>query len=229
MGFQKTVTNTRQPHGVVGELAFDGPIRAKAMTLDSASAANNVVGRAFTVKSEGVAQAGGTGAFAGILINPKSYAHAGLPGDGNPLVLSNGTVGEMLTMGEPFVTLPAAAAIGDLVTYNTSTGVLGSVAEEAVITAAQSTDTLTVSAITKGNLGVGSVIKQASGQLSRIVALGTGTGGTGTYIVDTSQTVASGAATATSVAPSGFATIPNARVSTYTPEGAGLAAITLTN
>ena len=50
--------------------------------------------------------------------------------------------------------------------------------------------TLTIDTVTSGVLGVNSVI-QGSGITSgtKIITLGTGTGGTGTYIVDTSQSV----------------------------------------
>lgn len=64
---------------------------------------------------------------------------------------------------------------------------------EAVFTAAIAGTTMTVSAVASGNLAVGHVIV-AGGVTAgtRIVAFGTGTGGTGTYIVDVGQTVASG-------------------------------------
>lgn len=232
MAFQSTV-NLDNPLGVPGEIIFDGPVRAAAYNLNSASAAYNIVGAtAFTVSAEGVAAAGGTGAFAGILATPKRYASYGTS-VGGPLAatmtLPNNIVAELVDMGQMVVTLPAAANIGDLVTYNTTTGALATLTPTAGFTAAQSGATLTVSAITAGNLGIGSVVTQASGSISRIVALGTGTGGTGTYTVDTSQTVTSGAATATSAPASGYALVPNATVRRYTVSGAGLGVIRLTN
>ncbi|AOR76349.1 GDSL-type esterase/lipase family protein [Novosphingobium resinovorum] len=54
--------------------------------------------------------------------------------------------------------------------------------------------TLTVTAIASGTLSVGSVVGGASAG-TIITALGTGTGGTGTYTVNNSQTLASGALT----------------------------------
>ncbi|BCH11928.1 hypothetical protein MesoLj131c_61860 [Mesorhizobium sp. 131-3-5] len=65
---------------------------------------------------------------------------------------------------------------------------------EAVFTGAISGPTLTVSAVTSGALAVGQTIFDASGNVvpgTRIVALGTGTGGVGTYTVNNSQTVGS--------------------------------------
>lgn len=132
MTFQSQV-NLAMGLGVIGELFSDGPTRAAPFILDSADAAYNVVGRAFTVKSEGVAQAGGAGTLplAGILIHPKAYALQGAAAGAlaPTLTLANDVVGEFLTMGEIIVTLPGAAAIGDYVVYNTTTGVLATTAD----------------------------------------------------------------------------------------------------
>lgn len=126
MTFQSTVS-LQQGFGVVGELMLDGPVRAAPYNLVSADASYNVVGRAFTVTSEGVAAAGGSGVFAGILINPKHYASFGTTSGtlAPTLTLPNNAIGECLIMGEIIVALPGAAAIGDAIKYNTTTGVLG--------------------------------------------------------------------------------------------------------
>jgi hypothetical protein len=128
MPFQSTV-NQFSGAGVVGELFDDGPLRAQPYQLDSSSADNNVFGRAFTIVSQGVAQAGGTGIFAGILVNPKTSASVGDSSSPlNPtLTLPNFSQAEILTMGSIWVTLPAAAAIGDQVVYDTTTGVLSTI------------------------------------------------------------------------------------------------------
>ena len=230
MAFQSTV-NQFQGFGVPGDLFNEGPVRSKPYIIDSADPAYNVMGRAFTVTSEGVAAAGGTGAFAGILIGPKEQAMVGTSSGtlAPTLTIPDNVVGELLDMGEVIVTLPAAAAIGDKVAYDTTTGAISTVAPIAAFTASQTTTVLTVSAITAGVLGVGSVVTQASGLQSIIQSLGTGTGGTGTYNLSTSQSVSSGAATATSVAGSGKAFVPNAVISQYTPAAAGLAVAKLTN
>lgn len=61
-----------------------------------------------------------------------------------------------------------------------------------VVTGSISTTTLTVTAVTSGNLGVGSQITGTGVTANTyITALGTGLGGTGTYTVNQSQTVAS--------------------------------------
>lgn len=123
--FQSTIyTVTGQ--GVQGDLYADFPVECLPYVLDSTDAANNIFGNAFTVVSQGVAQAGGTGVFAGFLVNPKNYAAFG--GVGGPLTptltLQNGIQGQLLTMGLFYAFLPAAAAIGNLVVFDTTTGAL---------------------------------------------------------------------------------------------------------
>lgn len=130
MAFQSTVS-LNQGFGVIGELFDNGPSRAQPYTLVSASAAYNVFGSAFTITSQGVAAAGNTGTavFAGILGNPKTnplFGAGGIPL--NPsLTLPNYSIGELIFEGEMIVTLPGAAAIGDLVIYDNTTGVLSTI------------------------------------------------------------------------------------------------------
>lgn len=130
MGFQSAVF-IQQGGGVPGELFSDYPKRAQSFTLNSASAAYNIVGAtAYTISAEGVARAGsgGTLGFAGFLFNPKVYA---LQGGTTPLAptmtLPNQTQAELITEGSLWVTLPGAAAIGDLVIYNNTTGAISTV------------------------------------------------------------------------------------------------------
>lgn len=107
--------------GIPGEQAFDGPTRALAALLNTTTEANNVFGRAFTYRDEAVesVQAGGTGLFAGIMINPKAY----LLDVGYAL---NGTQAEFGFMGEWFVSLTTTGAtIGDLIYFVNATGELG--------------------------------------------------------------------------------------------------------
>ena len=62
----------------------------------------------------------------------------------------------------------------------------------AVVTASMSGTTLTVSAVTSGTLFIGQTIQGAGVTAQTIItALGTGTGGVGTYTINNSQTVAS--------------------------------------
>jgi hypothetical protein len=70
---------------------------------------------------------------------------------------------------------------------------------EASFTAAIATTTLTVSAVGSGVLGIGSKVTGAGVTVGTVItAFGTGTGGTGTYTVNNSQSIASEAMTATS-------------------------------
>jgi len=120
--------------GVIGEISHDGPSRVRPGLLDSADAENNVIGRAFTYASTGgeTMTAGGTGTFAGILVLPKTHVLYGTPGDtlADSLVLPNGTPAEFMEMGFCHVALATPnAPIGSYVVYNTTTGVLGWVAD----------------------------------------------------------------------------------------------------
>lgn len=205
--FQTTV-NTWSAGGVVGELAFDGPTRAAPYNLFS-SGTPNLVGNAFTVTSggnpepsgnsalAGTAAVGGTGVFAGILIAPKDYASYGtVNGPLNPtMVLPDYSIGQLALMGEYFVNLPGPASIGDLVTYDPLTGNLNSITPQTQFTGTISTTTLTVSAVAAGQLAVGKLVTGTGVTPgTRITALGTGTGNTGTYTVSVSQTVGSATA-----------------------------------
>lgn len=228
MAFQSSVRQL-QAFGVIGEIIRSVPVISTPATLVSDPVVNTV-GNAFTWSSEGIAECGGTGAFAGILVHPKAYALRGTTAGGSlaaSLDVPDYTVGELLTAGEIVVTLTAAASVGDSVIYNESTGALTAMASTAAFTASQATTTLTVSAITAGKIGIGSVIKNASGEiLGTVIALGTGTGGTGTYTLDTSATVGSAAMTANSIAPSGYGDA-HATVTRYDSSAGGLASITV--
>lgn len=130
MAFQSTVSQL-QGFGVPGELFNDGPHRAESFILESASAAYNIVGAtAFTVASQGIAAAGGNGVFAGILANPKTAVLQGTSAGGSlapTLTLPNEAQAEIVSMGSLIVTLPAAAAIGDKVIYDTTTGAISTI------------------------------------------------------------------------------------------------------
>jgi hypothetical protein len=130
MGFQTSIA-ALPGLGVIGELYVDSPRRAQSFILNSVSAAYNVFGRGFSKTSEGVAAAGNTGSavFAGILVNPKSKVSRGVSNDpiAPSLTLNNYEQGDLLTMGSVIVTLPASAALGDLVVYDNTTGVLSTI------------------------------------------------------------------------------------------------------
>lgn len=249
MGFQSTL-NEDQGFGVIGEFAFDGPRRVQPITIDSEDeAASNVVGRAFFFATPsdpaGPAVAGspnGETVFAGILGMPKEYASRGTAAGGTlaaTLTLANDEIGQFVQMGEIVVALPAAAAIGDLVTYDTADGTLGSVAARASFTGviAVTTGILTVSALAAGGyLAAGASLAGTGVPVGTIITEQlTGTAGSnGTYQTNITTAVASTAMTASNNAlasGAGYALVPNATVSRYVPDavGAQLAVIRLTN
>jgi hypothetical protein len=128
------------------------------------------------------------------------------------VTLSGGTV--MVAVCGPYVYAITSTFIPTLVgQLNTSTGRVGitdnginvyivdglnrytwriSTPASAVFTASTSGTTLTVTAITNGTIAAGQVLFGVGiAQETVITALGTGTGGAGTYTINTSQTVAS--------------------------------------
>ena len=122
---QSTV-NLTLPFGVIGEIYTAGPVRAQSVIIHSTDPTNNIFGRGCTYTSQGLVAAGGTGVFAGFLVNPKQVALFGTAG--NPLAPSltvpNDIQIDVLVMGSIWVTISTTAAIGDYVWYNTTTGAL---------------------------------------------------------------------------------------------------------
>lgn len=206
--FQSTV-NIFSAAGVPGDMAFDGPLRAAPYNLSS-SGTPNIIGNAFTITSggnpdptngsslAGTATVGGTGVFGGILVNSKEYAAMSSLGGStiNPIMtLPDNSIGMLSTMGYFFASLPGSANVGDLVTYDPLTGNLNSITPTTSFTGTISTTTLTVSAVSAGQLAVGKLITGTGVTPgTRITALGTGTGYTGTYTISVSQTVGSATA-----------------------------------
>ena len=136
-GFQSAV-NYFQGAGIPGEIYLDTPRRSQSYILDSASAAYNVFGSAFSITSQGTVQAGNpspsTAVYAGILVNPKASASYGTSGGGPlaaTLTLANYAQGEIASMGTFWAynnNSTGTANIGDVVVYDIVTGALTSVA-----------------------------------------------------------------------------------------------------
>lgn len=131
--FQQTVSNGMAT-GVPGEKVVDSPFRCQEYTLASALASYNIVGATAYTKTgaEFVAAAGntsGTAVFAGILVDPKNHALYGTTtGTLNAsLALPNNVQAALCTMGTIYVTLPAAAALGDHVIFDNTTGALSTI------------------------------------------------------------------------------------------------------
>lgn len=244
MSFQSSV-NIYTALGIPGELAFSGPNRTAPYILDSDGQAQTC-GFAFTERTASnpdtvggsplppTAQVGGTGVFAGLLVNPKEYPLTGTTGAplGATLDLPDNVNASLLKMGFMYVSLPAAANIGDLVLYSTTTGALSTVAPSSSFTGVVATNTLTVSGFVSGGapLGIGTVISGTGVTPGTVIsALGTGTGGNGTYTVTGAATVSSTTMAGNAIAPSGTRFVPNCVVDKFTVAAAGVACVRITN
>lgn len=234
MGFQSSVA-LNQGFGVVGEIVFEGPLRATPGVLKG-TAANIVVGRAFSIDpADGQYTPGGAFTFGGILSNPKALQSIGTTANGPlapTLTVPAGTIGEFVGMGLLVVALLNACNIGDKVTYATADGQLSALPRAVSMTGSITTTVLTVTAVASGSAPLlpGTVISGPNiVPGTTIISNGTGTGGTGTYNVSVSQTAASGAVSGDSVAASGQVIIPRAKVVRYANAAAGLAVIALTD
>ena len=212
--------------GIPGGVAVHSEAqRFVSRIINSAGATPNTFGFVYTesttgdVQLDATAQAGGTGILAGILVQPKAAATFGTTA-GGPLAatlnLPDFAAGTLMQMGSVFVALPAATAIGNLVSYNTTTGAIAATfAPTATFTGVIAANVLTVSALTAGSIGVGSVVTTTAGAvLGRVASLGTGTGGNGTYNLDSSSvaTGSSAMVASSAAAAAGTKLIPNARV-----------------
>jgi hypothetical protein len=107
------------------------------------------------------------------------------------------------TLSRDSVTVEAGAGV---ITAGMVLGKRTKAADAAVVTGSIATTVLTVTAVTSGALSVGQTIS-GSGvtAATKITALGTGTGGIGTYTVDTSQTASSTTITATAASSAAYA------------------------
>lgn len=132
MPFQSTV-NLLPNLGVAGDLVLDEPSRIEPLTLATAGA----IGQFFTkANGTGLASLGGTitngsVVFGGIAINPKVEPLFGSSA-ANPLApnlnLAINSQAAFLTFGSCVLAIPNAWNIGDLLQYNTTTGVISTYA-----------------------------------------------------------------------------------------------------
>jgi hypothetical protein len=132
MAFQSSIGPT-QGFGVPGELFTNRPWDGYSYTINSVSAAYNIIGATAVTQqaAEGYVAAGQgastSSVFAGIIAMPKDYAL--YSGTFTPtLTVANQSLITAVVEGTMIVTLPAAAAIGDYVVYNTTTGALSTIA-----------------------------------------------------------------------------------------------------
>lgn len=119
----QTQVNKTLANGVVGEFYDDSPKKVDTYILES-GAATNLIGSAFTVSSQGVAQTGGSGVFAGLLVNPKQYANYEI-GLGATNEVANSVQASLSKMCRVWCNVGGVAAIGDTVFFDDTTGLLG--------------------------------------------------------------------------------------------------------
>lgn len=140
--------------GIIGELAFASPIRAKAVLIKSADEKKNIFGRALTYVSgatgtpltgdqginpaPAVVQVGGSGKFAGFLAHPKaSYATVFLNTTAADLQYApNETIVDCLEMGEVFAHIENTGKPTDAIAYDAD-GKFYAVADPANVPAGQ--------------------------------------------------------------------------------------------
>lgn len=118
MSFQKTVPSSLAV-GQPGDFYDATARRVTSYLLTGIDADKPSIGRVFTLGSSGTPQLGGTGAFAGILVNPMSLARQGLDGT---QAIKQGTNAELADMGRIIVRTKGAAKPGQSVLYDTATG-----------------------------------------------------------------------------------------------------------
>lgn len=166
MTFQTTVS-INGGFGVPGERYNDGPWRADSYILRSDVGVTNIIGaKAYTLVSPGVAKAGGNWfddgtPFLGILGNPKVAPLQGTLAGGSlapTLELPNESQADIISMGAMVVTLPALAAIGDLVIYNITTGALATIAPSVALPGGFTSAFATVTNFAVGSPGFLAVI-----------------------------------------------------------------------
>lgn len=233
MSFQSTVF-VQQGFGVPGEQFTDGPTRAEAFTINSVSAANNIIGATCcSVTSQGFCAAGNSGGlpFAGLLVNPKNQALFGSGGVplAPTLTVNNFQAVQCATMGSFVVTLPAVAAIGDTVIYDNTTGAISTISTAPFTlpgTTVNTTTTVTMASTT--GVFAGQPVTGAGIPANTTVVSVTAN----TSIVISNAATASATVTLT-FTPSGHnlpagKSFANAVVDYYTVSAAGLAVITLT-
>lgn len=125
----QTQVNQALARGIVGEYSDDSPRRECGyILLGQLDEGDNVTvapkfACAFThTDTDGQAQIGGTGAFAGVLVNPKMYV---AQTDLNPtLELPHGSQGGLCTMGHINIISGTAFAPGYVAAFNQDTGAI---------------------------------------------------------------------------------------------------------
>jgi len=122
----QTTVNQYQVLGVPGEFADDSPSRVAPYSCLANGSAQPTVGCVFTQgTNDNEAVVGGSGAYLGVLVEPKQYANfADLTAT---LAVKPGTNGEICSMGHIFVKSATAFEPGYLAEYEPATGVISAI------------------------------------------------------------------------------------------------------
>jgi hypothetical protein len=232
MGIGQPSVAIEMAAGFPGQPYLSGPHRAQPGTIVSAGTTYpNYVGYAYTASAgnDGECVVGGTGDFYGILINPQNFPLFGTSAGAlaPTLALPQYSPGEFEYEGTAiWVTLPAAANVGDLVDYNTTTGAIVTRAKTGSVTGSVTSNVLTVTvADANGNLlEIGSVVTTSAG-VATVESLGTYSGGTGTLNLSTIPNSSSGAVTFSTGPAAGNANIKDWKVLRFNIPSAGIGLI----
>lgn len=109
--------------GVPGEFADDSPHRCAPYSCLANNGVAPTVARAFTQgTADNEAIVGGTGAFLGVLVEPKQYAnYANLNAS---MEVNAGTNGEICDMGHIYIASPTAVKPGYVAAFDPATGII---------------------------------------------------------------------------------------------------------
>jgi len=153
---QATVSNTHLATGIPGEFSRSENQDSMGVVLNSATEANNVVGRILKYVDGNDYEAGvaASGNLAGMLCNPKASYRPSLDAQ---VFLPNGSQSEVAVRGYLFVSLPATADKGDFVYYSDTTGELETKAPGVVPTAGYTRVPGGVVTLNNSSAGVGEI------------------------------------------------------------------------
>lgn len=122
----QTSVNKYQVIGVPGEFADDSPSRVTPFACLANSTAQPTVGYVFTQgTADNEAKVGGSGAYLGVLVEPKQYANYN--NLNASLEVKPGTNGEICSMGHIFVKSATTFKPGYLAEYEPATGAISAI------------------------------------------------------------------------------------------------------
>jgi hypothetical protein len=200
-GFQTTVNQYPAP-AVEGDFASDNPFASVDAGQGQFVAGSNgvVVGRFAWADSDGIVSNAGTGVPTGFVHRDLQALNFNLLSQAT-MTIPEGYAVTLMSAGDFWARCSGPATVGQKIYASLADGTLladaaGTSIGAASVTGSIAGTTLTVSAVGSGALVVGMEISGANVAPGTVItALGTGTGGTGTYTVNNSQTAASGTIT----------------------------------